>query len=880
MKSNKLVIGVLAHVDSGKTTLAESILFQTGSIRKYGRVDHQDSFFDNNNLERDRGITIFSKQAKFVLGKYDVTLLDTPGHVDFSAEMERTLQVLDYAILIVSATDGVQAHTKTLWSLLKRYKIPVYIFVNKMDQNGNDKQNIMRNIQKELSSGCIDFIENEKEYFYDQLAMCSEALMNEYLEKDVIEKSSIQNAIENREVFPCIFGSALKQEGTKELLEVIEMYSKEKEYRDVFSARVFKVTRDEQNIKLIHLKITGGSLKVKENVVKSGKNDCENEKVNQIRIYSGSQYVTKNEAFAGEICAVTGINTVRIGDGLGEKGEKQIPTIEPALTYSVTSNNGCDNFKLYALLQLLEEEDPMLHVYWDKKLDEIQLQLMGEVQTEILQKIVKERYLIDISFGEGKIVYKETVRGTSIGIGHFEPLRHYAEVHLKIEPLERGSGIVFETDCSEDILAKNWQRLILTHLGEKEHIGILTGSLLTDVKITITNGRAHIKHTEGGDFRQATYRALRQGLHKNENILLEPIYQFELKVPRENIGRAMTDIQKMYGSFEEPDIEGENAIIIGKCPVATMKNYQKEVLSYTRGQGKLTCQMQGYDICHNQEEVIELKKYDADSDLDNPASSVFCSHGAGFVVPWEEVDSYAHIKEEQEKDEIELDEIQIRKRFIQEDIAQEEIDEIFQRTFGNAKQKRVSWNRVVKANDDENYKGKEIVYKNKDEYLLVDGYNIIFAWPELKALSDNNIDSARDKLMDILSNYQGYRKCNLILVFDAYKVSGGQGSVFDYHNIHVVYTKEAETADQYIEKITHEIGKKYQVTVATSDRLEQMIIFGAGAKRVSAKGLLDDVKNTQKQIQERMKENNDTKSMHHLLDQLTEEDIKKMKDND
>lgn len=881
MTVNKLVIGILAHVDSGKTTLAEDILYETGSIKKLGRVDHKDSYLDNYSLERDRGITIFSKQAVFSMGEWDITLLDTPGHVDFCAEMERTLQVLDYAILVISGSDGVQGHTKTLWELLKRYKIPVYIFVNKMDQPNTEKKILIQEMQRELHANCIDFSELHSQRFYEDISLCNEELLEKYDMNNEVEDKDIKHAIKNRELFPCIFGSALKQEGVKELLSVIENYSMRKEYRKEFAARVFKITRDENNTRLVHLKLTGGTLKVKDVIQKIGKNDGYSEKINQIRIYSDSQYANFDEVQAGCICAVTGLNQVQIGDGIGEEEAECLNVINPALTYTVNSEE-CDHHTLYSFLQQMEEEDPLLHVTWNKNLNEIHVQVMGDIQIEVLQNIMEKRFHIHVKFGNGKIVYKETITTETLGIGHFEPLRHYAEVHLLMEPAERGSGLQFETACSEDELAKNWQRLILTHLEEKMHIGVLTGSEITDIKITLVAGRAHPKHTEGGDFRQATYRAVRQGLREAESVILEPIYEFTIELPQEYVGRAMSDVQKMNGSFSAPEVVHDIAVLKGTCPVYTMKNYQRELTSYTKGKGKLTCVMKGYDVCHNPEEVIAQMHYDADADMENTADSVFCSHGAGFLVPWYQVPEYAHIKLEKDIpiEEIEVDEIELRRsRLVNGDIAQEEIEAIFANSLRNAKQKTKRWVKTITANNDTSYVGKETAYKSKEEYLLVDGYNIIFAWDELKELSEKNLDSARDKLMDILSNYQGYKKCNLILVFDAYKVSGGQGAIFDYHNIHVVYTKEAETADQYIEKVTHELGKKYQITVATSDRLEQMIIFGAGAKRISAIGLLKEVQSIEGEIETHLDKNNQKKTMNYLFDKLSEEEIKKIKGN-
>lgn len=883
MKTDKLVVGILAHVDSGKTTLAESMLYISGNIRKFGRVDHKDAFLDTYELEKDRGITIFAKQAVMKYNDKEITLLDTPGHVDFSAEMERTLQVLDYAILVISAADGIQNHTRTLWSLLKQYEIPVFIFINKMDQPDTDANKMMEELSDRLSSECINFSFAAEEEIFEQIAMSDELLLNHYLEEGILSREEIQHAIRERKVYPCFFGSALKRTGIIEFLDGFLKYTERMEYKDSFSAKVYKITRDEQNNRLTHVKITGGKIRVKDQLSKIGKNDGWQEKIDQIRIYSGSQYTTEQEVEAGTVCAFSGLSQTQVGEWLGEEQETMRPILTPVLTYRVNTITQCNMQVLFSNIKQLEEEDPTLHVLWDQKLEEIYLQVMGSVQIEVLKKQIEERYHIEVEFDEGKIVYKETIWEKSIGIGHFEPLKHYAEVHLLLEPLERGSGLVFETRCSEDELSRNWQRLILTHLEEKRHIGILTGSEITDMKITLIDGKAHLKHTEGGDFRQATYRAVRQGLCGATNRLLEPVYSFQLEVPQENLGRAMADIQRMCGNFSSPDIVNSIGIINGSCPVATMRNYQKEVTSYTHGKGRLFFELKGYELCHNEEEVISNIGYDYLTDLDNTPDSVFCAHGAGFIVPWNEVSNYAHLSNEykKEEEEEELAPIETRKHIQDGSIGQDEIDEIFERTFGSIKKKRVGWSKTVTAHrEDINYKGQEPAYSSKsgEEYLLVDGYNIIFAWDELNELSKVNIDSARDKLMDIMCNYQGYTKCTLILVFDAYKVSGGKGSVFDYHNIHVVYTKEAETADQYIEKVAHKLSNKFQVTVATSDRLEQMIIWGAGARRISANGFYDEVMKATKEISTKLNEVQIEKNQKtYLLDQLSEEELKKIR---
>lgn len=889
MKTDQLAVGILAHVDSGKTTLAESILYISGAIRKLGRVDHKDAFLDTYALEKNRGITIFSKQARFQLEDKEITLLDTPGHVDFSAEMERTLQVLDYAILVINGADGVQGHTVTLWKLLKRYQVPVFIFVNKMDQPGTDQEKILEELQKKLDSNCIDFDSHNTETLYDSIAMCSENLMEEYLDTGKISRQAIDQAILNRQMFPCMFGSALKMDGVKELLEFINEHMICREYPEKFGARVFKIVRDEQDNRLTYMKITGGSLKVKAMLTDYQEgmdlSECWQEKADQIRLYSGGTYNTVNEVTAGTVCAVTGLSKTFCGEGLGIETESGQPVLEPVLTYRVILPQECNVHDMYLKLCKLEEEEPQLHIVWDENLSEIHAQVMGEVQIEILKSLIAERFRTEVEFGTGNIVYKETITEPVIGIGHFEPLRHYAEVHLLLEPLERGSGLEFATNCSEDELDRNWQRLVLTHLEERRHKGVLTGSEITDMRITLIAGRAHTKHTEGGDFRQATYRAVRQGLKSANSILLEPVYEFQLEIPQEQVGRAMSDIQRRYGSFEPPVIEGDMAYITGTAPVVTMRDYQMEVTSYTRGHGRFSCTLKGYEPCHNEEEVLAEFAYDSEADTENPTGSVFCSHGAGFLVSWDRVPEYAHIGIQREDEEEPEEELRVKKPpFTYENgvIDQEEIDEIFARTFGAAKQKRNSWTRTIKASDDSNYKGTQPAYvSGGEEYLLVDGYNIIFAWQELNELAQHNIDSARDKLMDIMCNYQGAKKVNLILVFDAYKVSGGQGEVFDYHNIHVVYTKEAETADQYIEKVTHELSRKYQVTVATSDRLEQMIIWGAGARRISAPGFYEEVMNTIQEVRENI-EREKPKNKNYLKDNLsreTYEELEKIKQN-
>ena len=868
-----ICIGLLAHVDAGKTTLAESLLYHTGAIRKMGRVDHQNAFLDTYELERARGITIFSKQAGFTLGDREVVLLDTPGHVDFSAEMERTLQILDYAVLIIGGTDGVQGHVETLWRLLRQYKIPVFLFINKMDQDGANSAEILKELQSRLDEKCIDFTASQpQEEFMENLAMCDETVLETYLEEGEISEKQIRELIARRKVFPCYFGSALKSQGIQEFLEGLETYTKVPDYPDTFGAKVYKISRDEKGSRLTHMKITGGSLKVKQ--VLSGE-DWE-EKADQIRIYSGAGFEAVKEVPAGAVCAVTGLTRTHAGQGLGIEQTSGEPLLIPVLNYEIQLPEECDVHQMFLKLRQLEEEEPELHIVWNPQLNEIHAQVMGEVQIEILKNMIQERFGISVEFGSGNIVYKETIEEPVEGTGHFEPLRHYAEVHLLLEPGEPGSGLEFAVSCSEDMLDKNWQRLILTHLEEKAHKGVLTGSDITDMKITLVAGKAHLKHTEGGDFRQATYRAVRQGLRKARSVLLEPVYEYRLEVPSDMVGRAMTDIQKMYGTFQGPEIEGEMSVLTGVAPVVTMGGYQSEVTAYTRGRGRLSCTLKGYQPCHNAEEVIEAAGYEPDADMENPTGSVFCAHGAGFVVNWDEVDTYAHIQTELGLEETDQETImktqpaQPYKSFDEIRLDQEELEEIFTRTYGPIRRERNAFQKASRTVTAPASPRKSKPKEPEKEYLLVDGYNIIFAWEDLNELAKVNIEGARNKLMDILCDYQGYKKCTLILVFDAYKVEGGQGSVQKYHNIHVVYTKEAETADQYIEKTVHEIGKKYHVTVATSDALEQVIILGQGADRLSARNLREEIQRMKEEIREDYIEKQ-KKSGTYLFDHLPEE---------
>lgn len=884
---------LLAHVDAGKTTLAEAILYLTGGIRKLGRVDHQDAFLDNFAMERARGITIFSKQAEVMLDDMEMTLIDTPGHVDFSAEMERTLQILDYAVLLISGADGVQSHVETLWRLLKKYEIPTFLFINKMDQQGTDRTSLLLELQKKLDEHCIDFsaagdplTDGETA---EAIALCEESLLEQYLETGEIRKEDAARMIARRKIFPCYFGSALKLQGVQELLDALREYSVQKEYPEKFAARVYKISRDEQGNRLTHMKIMGGSLKVKA-VLRGGDGDeAWEEKVNQIRVCSGSSFRAVNEAQAGMVCAVTGLNHTKAGEGLGTECGVHLPVLEPVLSYQIRIPEDCDVHQTYRKFLQLEEEEPELHITWNKELGEIYAQLMGEVQTEVLKNMIFERFGIAVEFGAGNIVYKETITEPVIGIGHFEPLRHYAEVHLLMEPGEPGSGLQFETVCSEDVLDRNWQRLILTHLAEKQHIGVLTGSEITDMKITLIAGRAHLKHTEGGDFRQATYRALRQGLRSAACTLLEPVYEFRIELPLECAGRAMTDIQKMHGSFSPMEIEGENAVLKGTAPVVTMRGYQTELISYTKGKGRMTCSVSSYQPCHNAEEVIEARGYDPEGDLENPTGSVFCAHGAGFVVDWDLVPEYAHLdtsgvigqKKNDDDQDIVENEYEPRtdvpagptSRYDRSNltITNDELEEIFTRTYGPIKREKSGWQKSRRMDYSESASSAPAKKQEvRDEYLLVDGYNIIFSWEELNELAKVNVESARTKLMDILSNYQGYKKMNLILVFDAYRVEGGQGSVQKYHNIYVVYTKEAETADQYIEKTVHAIGRKYNVTVATSDALEQVIILGQGGRRMSAHDLEEEITAMRREIREQYTEKR-AEGKNYLFDHLNDE---------
>lgn len=857
--SKNISIGLLAHVDAGKTTLSEGILYTAGRLRQIGRVDNGDAFLDTYNLEKERGITIFSKQAVLSFEDTHITLLDTPGHVDFSAEMERTLQVLDYAILVISGADGVQGHTKTLWQLLQKYDVPTFLFVNKMDQPGTQKEMLLEELKEQLSSSCVDFSDTQEEGFLENIALCEEELLERYLEEGTLDFSCIPGLICRRQVFPCFFGSALKLEGVEDFLQGLKSYIEPRKYPDEFGARVFKVARDEAGNRLTYLKVTGGVMRTR--MMLSDERQGWEEKVNQIRIYSGSRYETVTEAASGMICALTGLSRTYPGEGFGFEKEGVKPVLEPVLTYRIELPDTVDAAVMLPKLRQMEEEEPELHLYWNEDLQEIHAQVMGEVQVEVLKSLIAERFGVEVSFGTGSIIYKETIGSATEGIGHYEPLRHYAEVHLWLEPGEPGSGFQVCSECKEEDLDRNWQRLILTHLLEREHPGVLTAAPVTDMKVTLIAGRAHLKHTEGGDFRQATYRALRQGLMKAESILLEPYYDFRLEVPESVVGRAMTDIERMKGTFSMENGTGGMALLTGSAPVAEMRDYQREVVAYTSGLGRLFCTPGGYRPCHNADEIIEACRYEPERDADNPTGSVFCAHGAGFYVPWNEVSKYSHIDTGREKKAASGQEQDFEKeggRLQEEEwIDIEEVDRILDRTYhankksGYESHKGISGKRVRALTPKPQGLSKPRKKpEGQKEFLLVDGYNIIFAWQELLELSRVSIDAARGRLMDIMCNYQGLKKCHLILVFDAYRVQNHRTEVVPYQNILVVYTKQAETADQYIEKFAHENARKHRVTVATSDGMEQIIIRGEGCRLMSAREFEREVARAEEDMRE------------------------------
>ena len=867
MEHKHLTVGILAHVDAGKTTLSEGLLYTSGQLRRLGRVDHGDAFLDTDAQERERGITIFSKQAVLPLESMTITLLDTPGHVDFSSEMERTLQVLDYAILVISGTDGVQGHTLTLWRLLSRYHIPTFLFINKMDLAGADRDALLEQLRQRLSAGCVDFSAPE-DAWQEDAAVCDEGILEKYLETGALEDADVISLIRHRKVFPCWFGSALKLEGVTEFLRGVERYAVPPLYPSEFGGKVFKIARDPQGVRLTYLKVTGGALKVKDLLTNRRPGLPEDqvweEKADQLRIYSGAQYRAADQVPAGAVCAVAGLSRTHAGEGLGFETESPIPLLEPVLSYQVILPQGTNVHTALKQLGQLEEEDPQLHIAWSEQAREIRLQLMGPVQMEILGNLIQERFGMEVTFGEGDILYRETIAAPVEGIGHFEPLRHYAEVHLLLEPLPAGSGLVLDTRCPEDQLDRNWQRLVLTHLSEREHPGVLVGAPITDMKITLVAGRSHIKHTEGGDFRQATYRAVRQGLMQAESILLEPWYDFTLEVPAALVGRALSDVQRMGGETEPPQTMGEMTTLTGRAPVSAMRNYAREVTAYTRGTGQLQCVFRGYAPCADQASVVEASGYDPERDVDNPPDSVFCEHGAGVTVKWQDVPARAHAEsglrlgETEEKEESVGPDRSRGERYAGTLAQDKELMAIFERTYGTVKQRAFQPPRPPRRPESSAGEDKRPIRSQKggEEYLLVDGYNIIFAWDDLKTVARDNLDAARKQLCDLLCNYQGVRKCHVIVVFDAYKVKGGLGSVEKYHNIHVVYTKEAETADAYIEKATYEIGREHRVKVATSDGPEQLIILGHGALRLSASAFRAEAEEAMGQMAAALERNN------------------------
>ncbi len=874
----KIVVGILAHVDAGKTSLSESMLFLSGKIRNLGRVDNRDAYLDTHELEKRRGITIFSKQAVFSAGDTEITLLDTPGHVDFSAEMERTLQVLDYAILVISGADGIQGHTKTLWRLLQIYGIPVFIFINKMDQNGTDPAALLTQVKQELGDPCIAFDEPFSAEAHEQLALCDEDAMEAYLEHGTLPSEEIQRLVTARKVFPVYFGSALKQLGVEGLMKGLGAYTVAPNYPETFGAKVFKISRDPQGNRLTHLKITGGVLRVKDSI----KTEAWEEKINQIRIYSGERFEAVGSLAAGAVCAVTGLSASRAGEGFGAETVSGAPVLEPVLSYKLILPEGVDEQVLLPKLRQLEEEDPSLRLVWNEILKEIHVQMMGEVQLEILQALIQERFDAAVTFGEGHIVYKETISEPCEGVGHFEPLRHYAEVHVLLEPGERGSGLQFAAACSEDLLDKNWQRLVLTHLQEKIHLGVLTGSPVTDLKITLVSGRAHNNHTVGGDFREATYRAVRQGLKAAKSVLLEPYYAFRLELPGSLVGKAMAAIDHMNGSCGITETQGDQVVLSGSAPVSAMQNYHREVVAFTKGHGRLTTTLQGYEVCHTSEAVISRIGYDSERDVENPTGSIFCQQGAGFYVPWDQVKDHMHLESFLKPEQTPLEKVgrEGTARGDEAWISLEEIDQIINSTY-YANQGRKSVWKKRKTAQESYYEGPSSYAPRPprsegEEYLLVDGYNIIFAWPELKALAEVNLEAARIRLLDTLCNYKGIREGRIIVVFDAYRVEGRRETAEDYHNISIVFTAEAQTADQYIEKFARDHRKKIRITVATSDGLQQVIIRGAGCDLLSARELKEAVD----QALEQMAADHltpDKKGRPTLQDILTEEEKNRLK---
>lgn len=846
----KLVIGIFAHVDAGKTTLAEAMLYQTGKIRKLGRVDHGSTLMDTHELERERGITIFASQAVFTIGETDITLLDTPGHVDFSSETERMMSVLDYAVLVISATDGVQAHTRTLWRLLCHYNIPVFIFVTKMDFARCSREDLLKEIQEELSPQAVDFSDDKTAERFEALAVCREDILESYLESGTVSVSATAQLILARNIFPCFFGSGLKLEGIEDFLQALASYTLQPEYPESFGAKVFKISYDSQGSRMTHVKVTGGCMRVRESI-RVGEKD---EKISQLRIYSGAKFVQTDEVQAGNVCAVLGLSESKNGQGLGIEAAAAAPVLEPVMNFRIVLPSSCDAKIFMPKLRLLEEEDPQLHVSWNSRLQEIHVGLMGEVQAEILKSIILERFGVEVNIDSGRVLYKETIEDTVEGVGHYEPLRHYAEVHLLLEPLPRGSGIVIKTCCSEDLLDRNWQRLILTHIAEKQHVGVLTASPITDMKITLVSGRAHVKHTEGGDFRQATYRAVRQGLMQAKSILLEPYYSFKLEVPPEQVGRAINDIRMRSGTFSAPENMGAMSILKGKVPVTSMNGYLSELAAYTGGRGRLNLELAGYDICHDADAVIKSFNYKPEADVENTPDSVFCAHGGGYGVKWNEVSEYMHLESCIKTAEDELFIPSSAKEKTYSKIDDKELEAIMEREFGPIKRPQYS---PVNSAPKENSLNRTSV-RARTKYYIIDGYNVIFAWDELKSIAESDLAAARDSLMSILHNYSAFTKCNIVLVFDAYKVAGGAGKKFDYNNVHVVYTKENETSDMYIEKLASEIGKNEQVRVVSSDALIQLSVLRSGVMRLSSAEFEREVQSANIEISKIAKQTRET----------------------
>ena len=833
-KKPHISAGLLAHVDAGKTTLSEALLFCSGARRNLGRVDHGDAYLDTHALERARGITIFSKQARLETPQLDLTLVDTPGHVDFSAEAERTLPILDSAILLISGTDGIQAHTLTLWKLLEHYHIPTILFINKMDLPGTDRAKLLEQLQRELSTGCVDFGQTP-EQIAENAAMCDEALLESYLETGTVTPGNLRGLVENRKLFPCLFGSALRLEGIDELLALMDEYLPRPRYGKDFTARVYKISRDPQGNRLTWLKITGGDLRVRSAIrYVNQKGEALEEKAVQLRLYSGDKFTTPEELRPGQLAAVTGLSATYAGQGLGCADDLPLPTLEPVMTYRVGLPAGKDAATVLPLLRQLEEEDPMLRIMWEN--EQIHIQIMGKVQLEIFRSLVKERFSLDVNLDTGRIFYKETIENTVEGVGHFEPLRHYAEVHLLLEPLPQGSGMEFASSCSLDTLDANYQSQILTHMAEKIHRGVLTGAPITDMKLTLVSGRAHLKHTEGGDFRQATYRAIRQGLMQARSVLLEPWYRFQLTVPTEQIGRAITDIRARCGEFDSPETSGERSTLQGILPAAQLGDYPEQVASYTQGRGRLQIALDGYKPCHNQAEVVAAMGYDPEADLENTPDSVFCAHGAGFNVKWNQVPEYMHLESYLKAPKAP----QVLHRNLYTD--DRELEKIMLREFGP---QTTTLYRPVQSKSDADFRS---IRPLKQQYLIVDGYNIIFAWEELAKIAREDLENARRQLCDELSNYAGFRKIRIVVVFDGYKVKGNLGEKVQYHNIQVVYTRENETGDCYIESLVAQIGSNYNLKVATSDGLVQLGALRSGVLRMSARELQAEIAQAKKDM--------------------------------